>query len=488
MTIDNPVIVKCPDCHTIFKRIVYSSYTVFSGTGYSDGYRYPSTLSAPVDLPVFYCRRCNQWKSLSDAVDLFEVPLAYIEEDTILQIPESYLEKEKLEEALRQSWPAEIETELRFHLLWKQNHLRRGTDDRSPAAGNLKENLERLSRLIDKSEAPFMAAEIFRELGNFTEAENILQVLDENDDDRIPLFREQLKKKMITPFYIVYPKTGGSPYNGSQGNYEVTPEFLSSFRLFPPAEDVLAFPTMKARADYGDPPFLVRYPLEGGDGSVWIPCLGKKNDSAMIRFNRAFRPGEWRKFEEKATPRWKEALEWFWSRSSDEMTDKDDEEADRYYRILYQIYYNQCFFDSDESLEPVDESGLFGFFFDGMYDRFEARNDYYRTYWDLFWQDRLGMINFHPETYDLDAERRRRDAEKERIRQLRERAKWGLKDWQGGKDPQWFQSGGRTPVNDKGKLEFVGQIWLDYINAGTTLVYIFYDPEFQVVEQIFDYD
>jgi arginyl-tRNA--protein-N-Asp/Glu arginylyltransferase len=45
-----------------------------------------------------------------------------------------------------------------------------------------------------------------------------------------------------------------------------------------------------------------------------------------------------------------------------------------------------------------------------------------------------------------------------------------------------------TPIIDGRTSKFVGQVWLDYLSAGASLVYLFYEPKSGTVAQVYDYD
>ena len=202
MTINAPLIVKCPDCNTIFRYIGIGSYTQSIDGSFSDGFSSSSTFSTSSVMPVFYCRRCREWKTLNSVIELFEGPMEFIKAEDVPELPKSWLKEEELESSLEQSWPEDIELNLRLELLQVQNAKRRGAAEEIPAVGSLKENLTRLSKLVRAENFSFMAAEIRRELGNFEEALEIVEELDVEDDSRIPALKEKIMEKSVNPFFI----------------------------------------------------------------------------------------------------------------------------------------------------------------------------------------------------------------------------------------------------------------------------------------------
>lgn len=421
MTINEPLIVKCPDCNTIFRFIGIGSYTVCIDGAFSDGFSFPSTLSAPSVMPVFYCRRCKQWKALSSVVELFQGPMEFIEADDVPELPKSWLKEEELESALKQSWPEDIELGLRLKLLQIQNAERRNKIENIPAEGSLRENLNRLSELIKAEDRPFMAAEIRRELGDFDRALAIVEKLGAEDDSRIPALKEKIAEKNVNPFFIITgEETTSEPAAVCMDiKEEASPELRERFRFYPPPEDVLAFPSFKNIKDIGVPHFLLKIPIAGG---LWMPCIGngighEESEDFLIRHGRVFAEWEWAWFDKNVIWEWESELKWFWAHNSETMADKDDEEADRYYKRLYQIRYNQCFINDDYGLDTEGLNYPLEVQLDAMLDRFEDRNDYYRTFWDLYWRY-MGtdlLDDFDPMTFDLEEERAARKKAEEEI-------------------------------------------------------------------------
>lgn len=499
MTISPPTVVRCPRCPTIFTLEYPMSYTTFVSEYWSDGWADQSGVEGTA--PVFYCRRCRQWRWIGDTVHLFEMPYSIASAALPQLTTFDYLTVDQLTSALEQDWPKDRELHLRRQLLWLQNHPRRGSGDGAAVSAELMDNLERLAELVDPSEEPLFLAEIHRELGEFEAAGNLvaswLAVVSPEDGASgedgnagfVPLaelLQERISAQAIAPFEWTPADDAGESGSGSPRSAmcDVRDAYENGLALFPPFEDVFAFPDDAARA--AERPILsVR--LDGIDSrwGDWATIFGVTECRSTLRFGRIFRQDEWAQYE-AASDAWKRELQWFWSkRSTDFQLDGTSDEADRYFRMLYYLKYGLWAYHEGIPLAGEEDRSDF----DSLYDDPTLEGDYHRLYWMHHWGVIGSAIDtdaaFDPHIVSMLRDEYRsaqQDADERRLS-----AVGGLKYLETD-GPSWFQGLDQTPVVDGRRCEFVAQIWLDYINAGFSLVYLFYDPVTGTVAQTYDYD
>jgi hypothetical protein len=436
------------------------------------------------------CPRCKQWYWADGAPRLLAIP-SQLRPLAIPTIPdESSLTPEQLETALLQEWDPTHEQMIRLRLLWQQNHHRRRDTAGHEVWRELMDNLERLSELVNAEEEPVLAAEIRRELGEFPAALDILNrvspvELSAQDQRVFRKLREQASARSILPFRV---SGRAQPRHSLQWRRELLGEQVfrwveEGVYLFPPVEDVFAFPSMAKERDE-DPILAVRLDNIDPDWVGWAPILRDGEDRSLFRFGRVFREGEWELYEQ-ATPLWRNLLEWFWrQRSIDLEPNGASDSASLYYCILHQIVYGT--FDPHTDQGTSLDIGSDRSTFDAFYRGFEPGNDYYRCLWDVYWSFASEGRSLAKELQDLDLDQIRgaRERRKKERARRRESAISGLDYLEIGGEPRWYYGVDRTPTISGRRCRFVAQTWLDYVNAGSSLVHLFYDPEGGTLVQV----
>jgi hypothetical protein len=482
--------MKCPDCPTVFVTETLESYTTHQGDLWSDGFVDRRYAEFDEGVPIFFCPRCRRWYWIDDGHILLEVPVD-ISPSAIPEIDSCpLLGQEDVSKALEQSWCVERERLLRFTLLWLQNHDRRRPDgDGSKLTHALMANLERLEEIVDPREDPLPAAEIRRELGDFASAAAVLDAAVESatcepDSALIKKMRTYIAARSVEPFAVETSDTPAPSIpadlpDPEENADEVNKRLIDAgFYLFPRDQDVFAFPRLHRRSDADAAPLLsLRLDLVNPNWEGWAPIIGQNDHRAILRFGRLFR-FEDRKIYEQSIPAWRDELEWFWDQWSYTVESGEDAEtADRYFRILYQLSYGMYDAGSDYGLglTAADAEAVI----DEPFTPTVGGNSYYRHLWDHYWALHSG----NPESWIPDLQRAEAEASRSRAR-----AADGLDYIELGGSPRWFQGCDKTPIVDGRPCRFVAQIWLDYINAGTSLVYLFYDPPSGIVAQTYDYD
>ena len=491
MTIGSSYLICCPTCRTLYVRDTIGSYTSFFDELWSDGYRDGDPMSPEVASPIVYCPRCAYWFWIEDAPELFEIPLEL--EPRSFPVIEAFTElgEDALLSALEQEWNIRQERVLRLQLLWQQNHPRREQED-TPLSREFLANIERLCDIVDPSEEPLLSAELFRELGEFDKALRILSgALSELKEPKEQLIayrmEEESREGETAPFEIpdYQARAGGDTGDAELISDETLRETIErGFYPFPPAEDVLAFPT-ESRVEEGEPILLVRLDLTNREWEGWAPILGAHEEEALVRFSRVFREEEWELYE-GATPRWQQELRWFWGRWSIDV-EPGSETADRYYRVFYQIHHEMYRAGSDYGLDVAASEEKQRFL--ALYRRFSVEWDFYRLFWDYYWSTQRDAPPFDDTitAEELAEVEKQLAASRDGRRLLQGRAISGLQYFET-EGPRWFQDNDMTPMIDGRRAEFVGQVWLDYLGAGSSLVYLFYEPTSGTVAQVYDYD
>lgn len=403
------------------------------------------------------------------------------------------LDYDQLNEALRFTWSAETERTLRLQLLWKQNHERRDGSNRlgevsTSISEELHANLERLCELLDPESAPALTAEIHRELGEFRQVREILAEYGETVEPHVAnllrLIDAAARERSIAPFLIPPVEEEYPDFGRDELKQVVETEGLYPH---PVIEDVVPFPTECVHREL-DPALLIRLDTIDPQWEGWAPILDDGEREFKIAYNRAFTPGD-RELYDKAIPEWKEELQWFWGRYHFDV-DPSGPDGDRYFRTLYQIYYDYFYPESDFGFDLDTESYKLAFDDHFYGPDVQDEGDYYFLYWNVYWASFAGRIpSPNEETFPgVDAIRREIAVEERELRRRQYNAIDGLSYFERGGDPSWFQGLDQTPRIDGRPYEFVGQIWLDYINAGFRLVYLFFDPETRRTYQVYDYD
>jgi hypothetical protein len=494
MTTGPSTLVKCPACPTVFVRPAPVPTDPEPADLWSDGYLGQPDQSEHGASPVFKCPRCKQWHWVDGAQRLLAIP-SQLRPLSIPSIPdESSLTAEELDAALLQDWEPAHEQFIRLHLLWRQNHRRRRDMAGQEVWRELMDNLERLSELVSVDQEPVLAAEIRRELGEFPAALDILNrvspvELSAQDQRVFRKLREQASARSILPFRV---SSRTQPRHPLHWRRELLGERVFRWLeegvfLFPPVEDVFAFPSIAKERDE-DPILAVGLDNIDPDWTGWAPILRDGEDRSLFRFGRVFRKGEWELYEQ-ATPAWKQTLEWFWrQRSMNFEPDGASDPASLYYCILHQIVYGTFDPHSDEG--PTLDIGSDRSEFDAFYRGFEPGNDYYRCLWDVYWSFAGEGRSLAKELHDLDLDEIRGAREKRTQQRARRReaAVSGLDYLVIGGEPRWYYGVDKTPTVEGRRFRFVAQIWLDYVDAGSSLVHLFYDRESGALVQVTEQD
>jgi hypothetical protein len=488
MTFGASYLVCCPTCRTLYVRDTIGSYTSFTEELWSDGFRDGDPVCPESVSPIVYCPRCAHWFWIEDAPELFGIPPEL--EPRSIPIIEAFteLEAEALLSALEQNWDTRQERKLRLLLLWEQNHPRRDGED-SPVSREFLANIERLCDIVDPADEPLLSAELFRELGEFDRAVEVLSravdTLQEPHEQLIAArIEEKARSRSTAPFEIPNYQDGQSGEAGLLSDKRLREAIERGFYPFPPVQDVLAFPT-ESRIEKEEPILLVRLEPQNHESGGWVPILGRHEDQATVRFSRVFREDEWKLYE-RSTPRWQKELRWFWSIWSINV-ESGSETADRYYRVLFQLHHDMYQPGSDYGLDltaPEEKERFLT-----LYRRFSGDWGFYRLFWDYYWSAQREGPPFD-ETItaeELTGIERQFRASQDGRRLLQGRAQSGLEYFET-EGPCWFQDNDMTPIIDGHTADFVGQVWLDYLSAGTTLVYLFYERKTGTVVQVYDYD
>lgn len=491
MTLAPPLLVRCPHCPTIFIYEDLASITTMVEERWSDGWADVAPFN-PNDRPlIHHCHRCNRWMWIEDLLHLLEVPSGI----TARSIPEvetvASLSLGQLTEALQQEWTAEQERALRIQLLWLDNHPRRRGESANELSHRSMENLERLAELVNAEEEPLLAAEIHRELGDFEAAAGFVVKAYSTDAttrraeaDLAAALSAHIAARSIAPFAFEDTEEEDETADASTIR-DVRRRLDEGLYLFPALEDVYAFPSEDKLKDDSEPILSIRLDRADPARQAWATIIGSLENRHVLRFGRLFRGNEWNEYQ-SAPDWWKRELTWFWSkRSTDFQEDGCSDEADRYFRMLYYLRFG--LWEYREHLRPDEDEERTSF--DRLYDDPALNGDYHRLFWMHHWGIVSGRIG-HDDAFsrDIVAELR------EEIREVEERRNRRRIDAVGGLQyletagPSWFQGHDQTPMVDGRPCAFVGQIWLDYINAGFSLVYLFYDPVTGTVAQTYDYD
>lgn len=470
MEFGDDLILKCPDCRVLFIRHTLLSFHSSGADVWSDGYR--SDFFALAEPLAARCPRCGDFFPLDKAEVLFQLPMARgYGEMTVLDpgddgIPEDYIR------ALGSPRCAGIERNLRLRLLWRQNDERRGGPgaEKPVLTAGLHDNLERLLEVLGPEDS-LLRSEVLRELGDFDEA---LDTLRDTEGPWAETIRRECKRMNILPVLV---DAGTAPRQG--------------FFPFPCNEDVFAFPT----AEKEGLKVLLSVDLRLVDTS-WEGrgTFFHGEASWLHRCDRLFTEEEWEEFQ-GFPAHWQDTLRDFWGYRTADIPE-DPSRRDRYYRVLYQLYYGiegpvpeEEIKVQKEWLDPMWEDIAAELAQDGGPQAEWVRKEERRCYWDYFWMVFSGDYpDFSAE--DLrEAYRRYREYEGNYHRQRR-RAVRGLDSVHLGGDPSWFQGLDQTPQTADGKgMEFIGQFWTGDLGLpGSMLVYLFYDPAAGRFVQVYDYD
>ncbi len=487
-------LLKCPYSRFLFRiERLPPQNEKYRGPMWSDG-MVPGLASQAVPF-IEFCPACGMFHLIKDLIRLHDIPNRMYGDD-IPQITWDDVQPDEFyHHALEQDWPGDIEKQLRIRLLWEQNDNHR---EQPPVEiSNYHEhfdNLECLLELISHDGKSLCLAEFNRELGDFKRCIRIINSLPPDPAKQyiIDGIREAAEKRIIAPVWLEKSSTS-TLHMRKEIPFEKRRDF--GFDPHPVAEDIFAFPYHWKDDEY-KPVLAVDLSKINPEWQGWAGFL-YKSDEFYFRHGRIFSNNEWADFQ-KLSPGWRDNLLWFWSFKSWKLP-KDQDELDEYYRILYQLYYKcdyadflytnyDSFLNIDLEAFKDDFSVIWkGIEFDlnamgGKYKRWVGEHKS-RIYWDFFWQfynDNFGVPDREKleELFTL---------EHNYIRKLdagRRSAMSGLKYVEIGGSPSWFQGQNKTP----GDSEFVGQLWSDYMNIGSKLLYLFYDTTEEKLIEKYDWD
>jgi len=198
-----PIIRKCSACQGFFEETNYLSGNTFGGRLWTDGSMMARGL--PSGDWLVKCPHCEVYLWIDEQENLGEYPDDFypddidpddIENGTFILDPDDFdpelknakhYEVPSTEEILsvleKVQLPENKERYLRVRFWWLENTMRRYLfadrmgDEREPLSERESENIKRLFGLLDRSgeEDRLMMAEIKRELGEFEEAEDLLE-------------------------------------------------------------------------------------------------------------------------------------------------------------------------------------------------------------------------------------------------------------------------------------------------------------------------
>lgn len=500
---------KCPDCRTIFveHRGVPPGWAV--PVEWSDGFREGENFAE--DTVIVKCRQCGKWHFVSDLETFFSHPPDVYSELTPEISQCDNLTGTDYEEALLQDFDRNREFSLRRRLLWCQNHrLRHGKEPPLPVDPEQHTNLERLAEIIDRNFYDYFYIEICRELGDFKSAKSALQELEKTANEydlRIRnAMRAAVEERRIEPVVIKKNKNGTE--RGEGGKTQDASERLGfryeqrrdyGFDIFPQHEDIFAFPE-RSRVDDAEPILSVLLSLIDKNLDGWATFF-YEDISLIHRHDRLFTEEEWNEFN-GYKEEWRNDLIWFWSFKSWEKP-RSEEELDKYYKILYQLFYYTPDYVKESEILKMKEP-IFDPFMRELKDEVSGHGgeeadsvnrNWSRIYWDLFWQFFIGEFEY-PDCEKLFKYLQDESDYYENLEQSRRRAFEGLPYVEIGGFPSWFQGLDKTqeivPLAGKqileGNLDFIGQFWTDYLNWHSKLVYLFYDTDSQILYQMHDYD
>ncbi len=401
--------------------------------------------------------------------------------------------------ALEQKWPENIEKDLRTRLFWIFNHPMRKPHSPDDLHPERIPNIKSLYELLIKQGDSLFLAEIFRELQDFSQCIDLIEILlnDPNFSQRNHANRIKVcaGDKISMPFRIEE-----EPSNENKLLFPYEECIENGYFIFPEAEDVFAFSHKNKKEEYK--PFLsVDLSKFNDDLNGWV-TFTYKPETFIHRYDRLFTNDEWEYFLD-LDDEWKDELIWFWSYKSWNLpTDKKD--LSDYYRILFTLYHKADYKNVDYT--PHDSyAGFLNLWreenkLNKWPELLEGRSNWseeeikwidkrkeYYIWKDIFgdWisaedtitdpSDLRKLINKDMETCNSE--------EQDRINAFS-----GL--YYLDRYRNWFQGHDKTPINSNGdEYFFVGQIWSDYLNVyGSKLLYLFYDDKDNCQIEVYDYD
>ncbi len=184
------IVISCPGCQAPAKYMTLLSGNTFDASYWTDGKMLAPMMPAPP--PVVECHKCQEAFWLSKAKVLGKIePLAPDSSSVsdewkdcpYVSQPGEQAYYRAIEKGLATN-PKELKY-LRLHAFWRRNDAYRDdfTEQSAPEKADPKEAEENMRMLlammdIEDEEDRMMAAELHRELGQFTEAEELLDSIE----------------------------------------------------------------------------------------------------------------------------------------------------------------------------------------------------------------------------------------------------------------------------------------------------------------------
>ena len=176
----NPVIIRCPDCHTKMQHFEWLSGNTFGAVRWSDGFQQAPMM--PDASEIIRCNKCgavhwqNKFQQIEDIDENEEYPAPEKPSvDDLMQFLH-----------LKNYRNSDEEKYLRVHIWWKINDLIRNIPDYSEfkaCANDFKDNLQQLVEMLNTDEFEgLLKAEAYRELGEFRMCIKILNALRSTPD------------------------------------------------------------------------------------------------------------------------------------------------------------------------------------------------------------------------------------------------------------------------------------------------------------------
>ena len=494
---ENARLIKCPDCNVLFFLPEVSTTFPKETLMWSDKCPYPFG-NKTVSPIVEYCPRCRKFFWVEDGEILFHLsPNIHI--SSIKTLNYDLWEKIELyQKILEQKWNPEQEKQIRIRFLWRLNHAFRNDPPGSVTFDEIRfDNLNLLAKLLNDSQDRLKhksdnlwLAEVYREMGNFEQSISILDSLfdlekiDLKKRKKIILLKEAALGKIQAPVVISDRPKCRVPFLGVTFPYEEC--IQNGFDLLPVGEDVFAFSTTDKFKNYY-PILSFRLSHINQDWKGW-GTYTYGAETWIHRYDRLFLEDEWEMLQQ-FNENLKEDLIWFWSFKSWNLPSND---LDRYYRIKYYLKRFDC--NHEILFEKIknDRNN-----FDKHWNEFIAdqknwesnvqkwfRQNQHCIYWKYFTSENLEIS--HTSIFEI---KDLFEQEKLRREQLRRKAVTGLEYLEMAGEPHWFQGHDMTPhAKDGHKFEFLGQIWSDYLISTSKLLYLFYDPEDNILIEKYDYD
>ncbi len=181
MTFGPDIVLRCPGCNTLFLRHTLGSGNTIGAKLWSDGYYFAPMF--PIPPVIEWCVECKRWFFIEDAEELFSLPMGKDFGEGMEIGVQDYKKAKDYQEAiesfsLQGMRGMERELILRTRLLWEQNDFPRHFPADKPNEPKDKptiENLESIAETAEYLSQYSLAAEAYRELGDFRRSFDMIE-------------------------------------------------------------------------------------------------------------------------------------------------------------------------------------------------------------------------------------------------------------------------------------------------------------------------